>query len=75
MSVKTNFQESIMTTAHLANTDVPRSSTAVRAMLRDIGYVLWLSRIVAKEIQQQKCQPLPPEMSDYCAFEATAFAA
>ena len=64
-----------MTTAQLAGTDSPRTSAAVRAMLRDIGYVLWLSRMVAKEIETQERTPVRPEMSECCEFEAAEFVA
>jgi hypothetical protein len=52
-----------------------RSETAVRAMLRDIGYVLWLSRMVAAEIEAEKSQPARPEMSEFCAVDANGMAA
>ncbi|MFL5328790.1 MAG: hypothetical protein ACJ8C4_07725 [Gemmataceae bacterium] len=58
-----------MTTAQLAGTGAPRTSTAVRSMLRDIGYVLWLSRMIAKEIETQERAPVRPEMSECCEFE------
>jgi len=64
-----------MMTAHSTSSDALQSATAVRAMLRDIGYVMWLSQLVAAEIEQHQCQLIRPEMSDYCEFETAAFAA
>lgn len=63
-----------MTTAHLAS-EPARSAAAVRTMLRDIGYVLWLSRMVAAEIKAEKAQPVRPEMSEFCAIDSATFAA
>jgi len=63
-----------MTNAHLANIDAPRTSTAVQGMLRDIGYVLWLTRKIAADIESQKCERVRPDMSEYCEFDAAAFA-
>ena len=63
-----------MTTAHPA-ADAARSATAVEAMLRDIGYVLWLSRVLAAERTASLPEPVRPEMSDFCAVDAEAFAA
>jgi hypothetical protein len=44
-------------------------------MLRDIGYVLWLSRMLAADCKATPPEPIRPEMSDYCAADAAAFAA
>lgn len=55
--------------------DTTRSATAVKSMLRDIGYVLWLSRKLAAEMQAATCPAVRPEMSDFCAVDAAAFAA
>jgi len=68
-----------MPASRLANADTARSATAVRTTLRDIGYVLWLSRGLAAEIKSEaKAEPRPgwrPEMADFCAFDAAGFAA
>ena len=55
--------------------DRTRSATAVKSMLRDIGYVLWLSRKLAAEMQAETCPTVRPEMSDFCAVDAAAFSA
>ena len=55
--------------------DATRSETAVKGMLRDIGYVLWLSRIVAAEVKAEKPEPIRPDICDFCAVDAGAFAA
>ena len=55
--------------------DTARSAAAVKGMLRDIGYVLWLSRMVAAEVKGEKSHPARPEMSEFCAVDASAFAA
>ena len=60
---------------HSHSTDAPRTAAEVRDMLRDIGYVLWLSRMLAADIKAEKCQPVRPEMSDFCAIDAATFAA
>jgi hypothetical protein len=59
-----------MTTAD----DTTRSATAVRGMLRDIGYVLWLSRKLAAEIKEPQ-PPVRPEMAEFCAVDMAACAA
>src|SRR3954462_12729471 len=64
-----------MKTAHRTPADTARSATAVRGMLRDIGYVLWLSRMVAAEIEAGKSQPVRPEVCDFCAVGAAGTAA
>jgi hypothetical protein len=64
-----------MKTVDHTATGSARSETAVRGMLRDIGYVLWLSRTLAEEIKREERQPARPEMSDFCAVDAATFAA
>jgi hypothetical protein len=65
-----------MTTASTTTADDDRrSEAAVRGMLRDIGYVLWLSRRLAAEIRAAEPPPIRPEMSEFCAVDAAAFAA
>ncbi len=64
-----------MKTVHPAPADTARSATAVRGMLRDIGYVLWLSRVVAAEIKAEKSRLVRPEMCDFCAVDAAGMAA
>ena len=54
--------------------ETPRSAIAVETMLRDIGYVLWLSRKLATELRAEKCRPVQPEMSEFCAVDMAAFA-
>ena len=63
------------TSARPTAVDATPSQTAVQSMLRDIGYALWLSRLLAAEMKAEKCQPVRPEMSDFCAVDAAAFAA
>jgi len=63
------------TTARPTATDRPCSATAVQGMLRDIGYVLWLSRMLAAEMKEEECAAVRPEMAEFCAVDAAAFAA
>lgn len=51
------------------------SAAAVKELLRDVGYVLWLSRKLAQEMQAEKCEPVRPEMSEFCAVEIASCAA
>lgn len=46
-----------------------REIAEVRAMLREIGHVLWLSKQMAAEIRKEASQPIRPEMSEYCAVD------
>lgn len=56
--------------------EIARSNAAVRGMLRDIGYVLWLSRKLAAEIKKaEEVQPVRPDMAEFCAIDMTACAA
>jgi len=64
-----------MTTAHPAAADAARSATAVEGMLRDVGFVLWLSRVLAANTRAISPEPIRPEMSDFCAVDAAEFAA
>ena len=64
-----------MTTSHPTAADAARSATAVEGMLRDIGYVLWLSRMLAADGRATPPEPIRPEMSDFCAVDAAEFAA
>ena len=47
----------------------------VKALLRDIGYVLWLSRKLAAEINEEARHPVRPEMAEFCAMDMAACAA
>jgi hypothetical protein len=58
----------------LRHTDTVRSAAAVEGMLRDIGYVLWLTRRLAAEIEPERAEPARPEMAEFCAFDAAACA-
>ncbi len=62
-----------MTTAINNQFDAPRTKPVVRGMLREIGYVLWLTKKLAAEMQEEKNQLVRPEMSDFCAVDALAF--
>jgi hypothetical protein len=64
-----------MKTLDRTATETARSETSVRAMLRDMGYVLWLSRMLAEDIKRDERQPARPDMSDFCAVDAATFAA
>jgi len=68
-----------MTAMRLARLEATRSATAVRTMLRDIGYVLWISRGIAAEIRSEAtAERRPhrrPDMADFCACDAAGFAA
>ena len=63
-----------MATLHHSSTDTRRSEVVVRRMLREIGYVLYLSRKLANEIKSEKNQLVRPEMSDFCAVDSATFA-
>ena len=63
-----------MTTNTLTKDDI-RTAPALKEMLREIGYVLWLSRKLAAEIRAEKCQPVRPEMAEFCAVDMAACAA
>ena len=64
-----------MATALPTATEIARGEAAVKAMLRDVGYVLWLSRKLAAEIKTEECRPVRPEMAEFCAVDTAAFAA
>jgi hypothetical protein len=64
-----------MTTAAPTAAEDVRTAAALKGMLRDIGYVLWLSRKLAAEIQAEKYQPVRPEMAEFCAVDMAACAA
>jgi hypothetical protein len=68
-------QEATMKTVRANPADSARSAPAVRAMLRDIGYALWLSRKLAAAIEAERSRPLRPEMSEFCAVDAAGMAA
>jgi hypothetical protein len=51
------------------------SAAAVQEVLREIGYVLWLTRKLTAEMATEKCQPVRPEMAEFCSVESGAFAA
>ena len=63
-----------MTTSTPSPTETLRTATA-QAMLREVGYVLWLSRKLAAEIRAEKSQPVRPEMAEFCAVEMATCAA
>ncbi|HTK73768.1 MAG TPA: hypothetical protein VL371_00835 [Gemmataceae bacterium] len=63
-----------MTTSCPSPTQTTRTANA-QALLREIGYVLWLSRRLAVEIQAEKSQPVRPEMAEFCAVEMATCAA
>ena len=50
-------------------------TAAVKELLRDVGYVLWLSRRLAQEMMAEKCEPVRPEMSEFCAVDIASCAA
>lgn len=47
----------------------------VKSMLREMGYVMWLARKLAEEIKAERCEPVRPEMAEFCAVEMSAFTA
>lgn len=47
----------------------------VKELLREVGYVLWLSRQLAQEMMAEKCEPVRPEMAEFCAVEIASCAA
>src|SRR4051812_3679474 len=67
-------KEPMMATALPTATEIARSKAAVKGMLRDLGYVLWLGRKLAAEVRAER-QPARPEMAEFCAVEMAACAA
>jgi hypothetical protein len=63
-----------MMTSSPCPTETLRTATA-QALLREVGYVLWLSRKLAAEIRAEKSQPVRPEMAEFCAVEMATCAA
>ena len=54
----------------------PTLTTAeVLGLLREIGYLLWLSRKLAAEIKEEAHQPVRPEMAEFCAVDMVTCAA
>jgi hypothetical protein len=64
-----------MTTTVPAAAETVRNASDLKAMLREIGYVLWISRKLAAEIRAEKYQPARPEMAEFCAVDMAACAA
>ncbi|MBX7104478.1 MAG: hypothetical protein K1X57_10380 [Gemmataceae bacterium] len=64
-----------MKTVKNTRTITRRQEAEVRALLRDIGRVLWLSKQMAAEITRESCQPARPEMAEFCAVDSLAFTA
>ena len=54
--------------------ETTRSATAVKGVLRDIGYVLWLSRKLAAEMKAAERAPVRPDMAEFCAVDMAACA-
>jgi len=63
-----------MTTSSPSPSTTSRTATA-QELLREIGYVLWLSRKLAAEIRAEPCHPVRPAMSEFCAVDMAACAA
>jgi hypothetical protein len=68
-------KEWIMAPANAAAAETMRTANELKSMLREIGYVLWLSRKLAAEIKAEKYQPVRPEMAEFCAVDMAACAA
>jgi len=66
--------ERIMTTSSPSPSENLRTANA-HALLREISYVLSLSRKLAAEIRAEPCQPVRPEMAEFCAVDMAACAA
>jgi len=62
-----------MSTSSTATKKMTRAQVA--AVLRDIGYVLWISRKLADEIKAERSEPKRPEMAEFCAVETGGFVA
>ena len=66
--------EWIMTTTCPAPENI-RTGAALKGVLREIGYVLWLSRRLAAEVRAAKYRSVRPEMAEFCAVDMAACAA
>jgi hypothetical protein len=64
-----------MKTVKNTRTEARRQEAEVRALLRDIGRVLWLSKQIAADITRETCQPNRPEMAEFCAVDSLSFTA
>jgi hypothetical protein len=53
----------------------PHTRVQIEGVLRDIGYVLWIAKKLAAEIQAERSEPVRPEMAEFCAVEVAAFVA
>jgi hypothetical protein len=49
--------------------ETARTATAVKVILGDLGYVLWLTRKLSAEIRAEKCLPIRPDMAEFCAVD------
>jgi hypothetical protein len=66
-------KESAMTAT--VSTKNRRTAAEVRAMLREVGYVLHVTRKLVAEMRADEAEPVRPEMAEFCAIEMAACAA
>jgi hypothetical protein len=64
-----------MKTVKHTRANARRREAEVRALLRDIGRVLWLSKQIAAEITSESSQPVRPDMAEFCAVDSLSFSA
>jgi shikimate kinase len=64
-----------MTAVHPTDAQPTLSTADVKALLREIGHVLWLSRKLAAEMKRVEPAPVRPEMAEFCAIDMAACAA
>lgn len=64
-----------MTAVHPTDAQPTRTTAEVKSLLREMGYVLWLSRRLAAEMKREEPSPVRPEMAEFCAIDMAACAA
>jgi hypothetical protein len=52
-----------------------RTAVEVKALLREIGYVMHVTRKLVAEMKAEEAEPVRPEMVELCAVEMAACAA
>jgi hypothetical protein len=64
-----------MTAVHPTDAQPTLTTAEVKALLKEIGYVLWLSRALAAAMKCQEPEPVRPEMAEFCSIDMAACAA
>jgi hypothetical protein len=64
-----------MTAVHPTDAQPTVTTAELKALLREFGYVLWLSRKLAAEMNRDEPEPVRPEMAEFCAIDMAACAA